>query len=281
MENKSKQMYSREGIGTHWWFELLGESGFPAATKRRIDTVMDDFHRDYTRFTDTSYVGRLNGSKTLRGFPGELYDMMVFAKDMYRVSDGVFDISVGGALHALGYGDRSHAAPVAKNFWHEAKLNRDEITIPRESAIDLGGLGKGWLIDKLVGVMRDCGHDQFIVNGGGDMYVQSDRPIDIALQHPIRHDEAIGSVPITRGALAVSSTRMRTWQHDGATHHHIIDPTTGQSTTSDIISTYVRADTALIADVMATILLIKPELNHQLSSTFHIQTILLRKDKLS
>ena len=100
MENKSKQMYSREGIGTHWWFELLGEPGFPAATKRRIDTVMDDFHRDYTRFTDTSYVGRLNNLKTLRGFPGELYDMMVFAKDMYRVSDGCLTSRSAGATRA-------------------------------------------------------------------------------------------------------------------------------------------------------------------------------------
>ncbi|MBK6599363.1 MAG: FAD:protein FMN transferase [Proteobacteria bacterium] len=73
---------------------------------------------------------------------------------------------------------------------------------------------------------------------------------------------------------------MRTWEHDGATHHHIIDPATSESSTSDVISTYVLARTALIADVMATILLIRPELDHELSKKFHLQTILLRKDQI-
>ena len=272
-------IYSREGIGTHWWFEVLGSNAFAKSTQTTIDRVMDEFNRDYTRFTDTSYVGRLNTKKTLTNFPVELYDMLVVARDMYRASDGVFDISVGGVLHGLGYGDRKHRGKVVPNFWDEVKLTRDKIVIPSESVIDLGGLGKGWLIDKLVAAMQERGHKQFIVNGGGDMYVCSDTPIEIALQHPTKHDESIGIIPITHGALAVSSSVMRTWQHDGQTHHHIIDPATSQSSQSSIISTYVRADTALIADIMATILLIKPELDACLSKKFHLQTILLQSDQ--
>ncbi len=280
MSRMMKYIYQREGIGTQWWFELLSGEAFPVATMRRIDHTMDDFNRDYTRFTDTSFVGRLNCDKVVREFPAELYDMFVFARDMYVVSDGAFDISVGGALHALGYGDTAHAASVTHNFWDEVKLTREEITIPDGAVIDLGGLGKGWLIDKLVEIMRGCGHEQFIVNGGGDMYVQSNAPVEIALQHPTHHDEKIGQTPITRGALAVSSTVMRTWQQDGKTHHHIIDPATGQSSASDIISTYVRADTALVADTLATILLLRPELNTKLSKMFDLKTILLSKDQL-
>ncbi len=128
--------------------------------------------------------------------------------------------------------------------------------------------------------MQECGHKQFIVNGGGDMYVCSDTPIEIALQHPIRHDQKIGQTPMTHGALAVSSSVMRTWQQGGQTHHHIIDPRTSQSSQSAIISTYVLADTALVADIMATTLLIKSELDDRLSKKFHLQTILLRADQL-
>ncbi|MFZ1458778.1 MAG: FAD:protein FMN transferase [Candidatus Saccharimonadales bacterium] len=273
-------IYTREGIGTHWWFELPGARTFPVATKRRIDAAMDEFNRDYTRFTDTSFVGRLNVDKVLEDVPSELYDMLIFARDMYAVSHGAFDISVGGVLHRLGYGDRQRSGEVVDNFWQRSEITRDKIVIPSESVIDLGGLGKGWLIDKFVTIMQDCGHSQFIVNGGGDMYVHSDTPIDIALQHPTRHDEQIGQTPISHGALAVSSSVMRTWEHDGATHHHIIDPATSESSTSDVISTYVLARTALIADVMATILLIRPELDHELSKKFHLQTILLRKDQI-
>ncbi|MFZ1812175.1 MAG: FAD:protein FMN transferase [Candidatus Saccharimonadales bacterium] len=276
-----ESIYSRDGIGTKWWFELLGGTTFPVATKRAINEAMDMFNRDYTRFTDTSFVGQLNLNKIITNFPPELYDMLVFAQDMYRASDGIFDISVGGALHAKGYGDRKHAGRVHQKFWDETKITREKITIPRESVIDLGGLGKGWLIDRLVEVMRACGHEQFIVNGGGDMYVHSDAPIEIALQHPTKHDQKIGQTLITHGALAVSSTVMRRWQHEGREHHHIIDPRTSESSQSDVISTYVRADTALIADVMATILIVNPTLDARLSKKFDLQTILVRANQLA
>ncbi len=131
-------IYEREGIGTHWWLELLDSKVFPKSTQATIDRVMDEFNRDYTRFTDTSYVGRLNTHKSITDFPVELYDMLVVARDMYGVSDGVFDISVGGVLHGLGYGDRKHRGEVVPNFWNEVKLSRDKIVIPGESVIDLG-----------------------------------------------------------------------------------------------------------------------------------------------
>lgn len=268
--------FETEGIGTHWWFELLDTMTFPPSLIRQITATIEEFNADYTRFRDDSYVGRLNVDKKLSNPPAELIDMMDFAKKMYAVSGGAFNISIGGALHAVGYGSRERAGTIHEKFWDETKYNRDEIIIPGDATIDLGGLGKGWLIDKLAEVFRAAGFEQFIINGGGDIYVSSDEPIELGLEHPHGHTKMIGMTRMTRGALGVSSNVKRIWEYEGKTHHHIIDPVTGTSASSDVVSTYVRADTALIADTMATILLLRPQLDGSLSKKFDLKTILFR-----
>ena len=199
---------------------------------------------------------------------------------MYTDSDGTFDIAVGATLHSYGYGNRKHGNAPVQNTWDKIHYDKTSVTIPAGLILDFGGFGKGWLIDLLVDCLRSHGVDQFIINGGGDLYVQSDEPIEFALEHPQNPALKIGQTRITRGALAASSTYKRSWQHDGTSYHHIIDPATNQPSKTDIAASFVRADTALIADTMATILLMRPNLNDKLTKKYGLKTILVTKSQL-
>ncbi len=273
-------MIEFEALGTHWCVELLGGET-DRSLKSTVLRYATNFGRNYTRFSDTSLLGQLNLRKRLVDPPSELLAMLSYARDMWQASEGVFNISVGGTLQKLGYGKAGGRGTLAHSFWDDVKLTPRTITIPGEITLDFGGFGKGWLIDALGALLEQNSASHYIVNGGGDLLVSAPAPLEFALEHPYDSSRAIGTTRIQRGALAVSSAAKRHWVKDGQRHHHIIDPRTGQSSQSGVVSTYVRADTALIADTCATILLIAPELDTSLTSQFHLNTILLNSSNIN
>ena len=88
------------------------------------------------------------------------------------------------------------------------------------------------------------------------------------------------SKQVQRGGLAVSSTIKRQWQKNGATHHHIIDPSLGASSQSGVASVYAKAPTVLIADTLATVLIVNPSLKQKLERYFSAQVIIVYFDQL-
>lgn len=275
----TKHILELDALGTHWWIEPLDDD-IPLALQTTITDFIRQFERTYTRFSDDSLLGQLNARKRLAHPPQEMFDMLSFARNVQRQTGNVFNISVGGELVRRGYGKTGQGA-ISHNIWDEVKLSPDEINIPSEISLDFGGFGKGWLIDQVGELLQTNGVEHFVINGGGDILVYAAEPIELALEHPLDPAKAIGSTRITRGALAVSSSVKRSWQKDGVRQHHIIDPRTGAPSTSDILSTYIRADAALIADVCATILLIAPDLEPKLTDIYGLKTILMRQDQLS
>ena len=260
-------MFEFDGIGTHWWLECL-EAEFDEAAKKTILAEVERFDRAYSRFKDDSLIGQLNRTGVLLHPPRELLEMFAWSHELYDVSDGAFDVSVGGVLHAQGYGSRAQAAPIAEDFWQHITYNEREIRLPPGATIDNGGYGKGWLIDNLVKLLRQCGYQSFIVNGGGDMYVNASEPVEITLEHPHDSTKSIGATRLQNQALAVSGIAKRTWQNEGKTHHHIVDPHTSDSLENNVAGVYVQAKTATIADSLATILMIRPDLQAALSKKY-------------
>lgn len=278
LSNNEQRMFELDALGTHWWIELLGQTITPEL-ERMVRSEILTFQETYTRFSDASLLGQLNAQKALRYPSEEMLNMLEFARGLQDETGGVFNISVGGELVRRGYGQKGQGK-ILPSFWNEVKLTPEEIRIPGEVSLDFGGFGKGWLIDKLGGLLEKHGAAHYVVNGGGDILVSSTKSLEFGLEHPFESGTFIGSTKITRGALAVSSSVKRAWKKDGQAQHHIIDPRSSEPSDSDVVSTYVRAETALVADACATILLIAPDLDAQLTKTHHLKTILLLRNQL-
>lgn len=262
-----------DAIGTHWWCELLDTTEVPNDLPEAVDAYVRTFDQDYSRFIETSLISKLNRGEILHNPPRELYDMLVYARQLFEQSEGAFNVTVGGVLHAKGYGSRSHAARIWYEPWSHITLTPKKITLPHGMTIDLGGFGKGWLIDKLGELFQAHGHTHFVINGGGDMLIRSKIPLTIKLENPHSPTEAIGEVSIARGALAASSNAKRTWKFEGKTHHHIIDPL---SANPEALGTFVTADTALTADSLATILLLRPHLKDSFETEYHASALVIK-----
>lgn len=271
-----------EGLGTRWIIELVDQRGhFPAELSKQIKDKVALFDDTYSRFKSDSLVGQLNAHGSLLHPPVELLEMFAFAHKMHKATHGAFDISVGATLQSAGYGQTIQTVHEVPSFWTETTYDSQRIVLPANAAIDFGGFGKGWLLDQLAVLLENAGHDHYLINGGGDIVVSAVSPLTLGLEHPYETGSVIGTTRLQRGALAVSSTVKRRWIHDGTTHHHIIDPATHRSSSNGVVSTYVRGETALIADTLATVLLLRPRLEPQLSKAFGVKTIILRADQLS
>ena len=243
-------------LGTLWWFDLFDT---PQAKEREITECIVDrlrvFERQYSRFLDTSLIGKLNRTGTLANPPDEFISLLQFGQRLYEETGGIFNFLSAHTQVARGYGSASTVradadAAVLANPTTDLVCTDTQITL-RRGAVDLGGFGKGWLIDELADMLRtsfDVKH--FLINGGGDIYASTlpdGSPVDIFIEHPSKKKCFIAKVPLAHQGFAGSGTHKRRWRHNGIQQHHIIAQHTGA------MHAHIIAQSALHADAFATV----------------------------
>lgn len=237
----------------------------------------------YSRFIEKSLLSQLNKNKKLSKPPEQMVAMLLYAREISLVTNGIFNITVGGVLDSIGYGNGTQANDCMQSdvFWEQVVINKDTISIPASTAIDFGGFGKGWLIDDIANMLTKQGVGQYVINGGGDIFVSSKDSQHVALEHPYNAKESIGETALQNQALAVSSQYKRTWKNKGRTHSHIIDPRTKHSVQNTVAAVYVRAATARVADVVASTILIDPKQKAALEKHYNCQIRIVYDQQLT
>lgn len=279
MKQSRRNAFELDALGTHWWFEFLEEHPGINSLKQMIDREVKRFEGKYSRFRADSVVGQLNDTGEYEYPSKELIAMIDFAQQQYIHSKGLFDISVGGALERLGYGRENNQAEPVQDVT-SIRVSSEKIVLPLGMRIDFGGFGKGWLIDELGRLIHRFGIKSFIINGGGDILCHNETAIEFALEHPLDDTKMIGTTMIKNGALAVSSPFKRSWKIDETEYHHIINPATKQSNQGVIAGVYVKAKTARIADVIATVASLDSKIGKQLATNYNAQIISINKNQL-
>ncbi len=129
--------------------------------------------------------------------------------------------------------------------------------------IDLGGIGKGYAVDKAVEVLKGRGITSALVNLGGNIYALGHPPgavgWKIGVQHPRERDILLGYLELENVGVATSGDYERFFTVDGQRYSHIIDPRTGRPV-QEVISVTVTADNATEADALSTgVFILGPE----------------------
>ena len=122
--------------------------------------------------------------------------------------------------------------------------------------LDLGGIGKGYAVDRAVELLAPFG--PCLVNAGGDLAVSG---IPAAGAWSVALETPTGSLNLglTEGALATSGRDRRRWVAGGEEQHHLIDPATGRPAVSDLVRVSAVAPTAVEAEVAAKTLFLVGE----------------------
>jgi len=173
-------------------------------------------------------------------------------------TSGLFNIGLENQLRAIGYGKPTQTIELVPDINKLIKITASDIQLIGQSNIDLGGLGKGYLIELIAKYLRSQGYHNFLINGGGDILVRGDYPQTITLENPFELGISLGQVVLDNQALACSSTAKRSWNHPSYGQvSHIINPKSNHNKKqSHQAASFVIGSSILIADMVATILCI-------------------------
>lgn len=232
--------------------ELFGPESAPLQAARAWISRM---HDRLTRFSPDSELSRFNSSAgAWVAVSPELEALLVVAMEAHEESGGLVHAGILPALLAAGYTRDLAAGPTARTaervlappLPEMLALRPGEARLVAGSAIDLGGLAKGWLADRAVerigpNALANLAGDLRAAGVGPGAWDQSEGP-----GWPVGFGGT--TVLLRDGGAATSGTTGRQW---GAGLHHLIDPRTGSPAMSDLIEVSVLASTATKAEVLA------------------------------
>jgi FAD:protein FMN transferase len=247
-----------------------GAEGARAAVDRCIREIRAAEGRT-TAHVDTSDISRINASAGMRpaAVAPETFSLIERSIEASRLTEGGFDPVLGGLKELWGFGpdggsrqavprDAEIRRRLRASGIRQLELGKGTIFLrDREAAIDLGGLGEGYLIDLAVRSLRRDGVRSGIVEATGDLAAFGRHPQRpywrIGVKNP-RNPEGrlIGVIRLGEEAVATSGDYERYFIEAGRRYCHILSPRTGYPPAGGCISATVVAPTALEADAYAT-----------------------------
>jgi thiamine biosynthesis lipoprotein len=240
----------------------------------RIQALFTRLHRTLTRFDPSSELSALNAGAERMAVSPTLWRAVAAALWAARASDGLVDPTILPALEHAGYAssrdgstpaslaDALRDAPARRpagaspsRTWEAIGFDASDRTIrlPAHVRIDLGGTAKGLAAGLAAEVL--AGHGSYAVDVGGDIRIGGRRR-EVRIEHPLR-DGVAHSFTISDGAVATSGLRTRIWRTAGGVAHHLIDPARGTPAWTGVIQATALAPTALEAETLAKIALLR------------------------
>jgi thiamine biosynthesis lipoprotein len=233
---------------------------------KRLDQEMSNFLPD----SDVSKINDAAGAKPVQ-VSDETFAVIARAVDVSRRSNGVFDITIEAFRGVWKFDqDRDGSLPdpadvkqrLALVNWKDIALNprQHSVLLRRKGmAITLGGIAKGYAVDKCVAILRARGFTDFMMQAGGDMYIAGKKgtePWVVGIRDPRGPTNTMFAVaPIEDHSFSTSGDYERGFVKDGVRYHHIIDTRTGQPAHASR-SVTVRAKDAFTADAWSKVMFI-------------------------
>lgn len=239
---------------------------------KRIEILM-------SRFLGSSDVTRINrsaGVEWVKVSP-ETAEVIKKAKEISELSEGGFDITVGPLTELWRKAREKKIPPPAEevkekldlvNFKNiEMDQERRVFLKKRDMAIDLGGIAKGYGVDRAFDVLRSLGYKKLIVNAGGDLRaggLKDNQPWSIGIQNPRESEKMLTRISVSNMAVATSGDYERFFIYEGKRYHHIFNPKNGFPTEGCQSVTIVAKD-CITADALATaVFVLGPEKGYSL-----------------
>jgi thiamine biosynthesis lipoprotein len=232
-------------MGTRITVELWSDDR--AKAESAIDALLaemrhiDDSMSTYKPSSEVSQVNAKAAQGPMR-ISKELFDLLTTAKEYSVLTDGAFDITYASVGYLYDF--RKHVHPdeaqidralPAINYRH-VLLDPKHQTVQfsqKGVRIDLGGIAKGYSVDRGIDVLKSFGFTRMYVSAGGDSRIVGDRfgkPWMVGIRDPSKGEgEVITRIPLVDAAISTSGDYERFFEENGVRYHHIIDPHTGHS----------------------------------------------------
>lgn len=236
-------------------------------------TVVDDairlmrsYERLLSKTVEDSDIWNLNHAdgKPVTVDP-ETAALLTLAKEIGEASGGAFDVTVASASALWDFTAEQPRVPDAKKLleatsrvdYHNIRIDGNTVTLQNGAEIDLGGIAKGYIADRVAAYLIECGVQHACINMGGNVVVFGGKPDGQPYAIGIRDPNGTAAqseevVTLSDGVLVTSGNYERFFLLDGVRYHHILDPKTGMPVQNGLASVTIFADNSALADALST-----------------------------
>ncbi len=253
--------------------EVLMEVDERPLAERILRVVSDEawrIEKKFSRYRDDNIVYRLHHAGGERfEVDDETARLIDFSVELYRLSDGLFDITSGVLREAWRF-DGSDRLPSAEQVesllarvgWDKVAWRKPYITLPAGMEIDFGGIGKEYAVDRCIQKVRALTGDSVLVNFGGDLAVSAPRkrqPCWSVGRLITGAEQNVSLFRLYKGAIATSGDAHRYLLRNGVRYSHVLNPKTGWPVENPPHTVSVAAPSCVQAGMMSTLALLHGE----------------------
>lgn len=225
-----------------------------------------EYEKVLSKTVEGSDVWRIN---TAGGTPVEVCEhtanILSLASDISERSGGSFDVTVAPAAALWDFKADVPALPDSEALaqaaalvdYSKVSLEENTVLLPADMSVDLGGIAKGYIADRVQDYLLENGVESALLNLGGNTVALGSKPGGenwrIGIQDPqSENGEYIAVVSVTDKAVVTSGSYQRYFDIDGERYHHILDTKTGYPVNNGVASVTIVADKSALADALST-----------------------------
>ena len=284
---EDKERLSLEGLtmGTSYKIQLLEVPGEedPGVLADKVQTILSRLDREiFSTYAPNSELSRLNNHAVGTPFAvsREMLDVLMLARTVFSSTSGAFDPTVGPLVSLWGFGPKMSLTelnlPCSSDV--EEALSRvgfehllideasSEVVKTRDVMIDLSAIAKGYAVDQIGRLLDEQGSDSYFIEIGGELKIKGVKADGSnwvpAIEAPSDRAFEVYEIFSNLGqsiAVAGSGDYRNYFEVDGVRYSHEIDPRTGRPVRHHLAAAYVIADSAALADALATAYMVMGE----------------------
>jgi thiamine biosynthesis lipoprotein len=281
-------------MGTRVAVELWSED--PALAARAMDAVIAEMRRTdelMSTYKPGSQLSQVNahGHERPVVVDADIIAVVERGLEMSRMSGGAFDITYASVGYLYDY--RAHQRPTAAEIasalpgvdYRQVVVDRAARSIHFRKPgmrIDLGGIAKGYAVDRSIDTLRAMGIQHAMVNAGGDTRLLGDRrgkPWIVGIRDPRNEGTMVTRLPLENEAISTSGDYERYFEEDGVRYHHILVPGTGDVARAVRSATVIGPDATLTDALSTTVFVLGVERGMALVSRLPgVEAVVVDKD---
>ena len=268
-------------MGTRVAVELWSEDA--ALAERAMDAVIAEMRRTdelMSTYKPESQLSQVNAHAHERPVEVDADIITVVSRglEMSRLSGGAFDITYASVGYLYDY--RAHQRPTEAEIAAALPgVDYRQVVVDQEARsirfmkpgmrIDLGGIAKGFAVDRSIEALRNLGIEHAMVNAGGDTRLLGDRrgkPWIVGVRDPRNEGKMVTRLPLENEAISTSGDYERYFEEDGVRYHHILVPGTGDVARAVRSATIIGPDATLTDGLSTTVFVLGVERGMELVS---------------
>lgn len=281
--------------GTGFYFDTvvtLTLYGAPDGLLEELWQACARYEQLFSRTISGSDVDRINQSEgETVTVDAETWDLLRSAREISAATGGAFSVTIAplseqwqftGDEHALPDENRLQAALALVDDGRLMLGQENTVTLPPGMQIDLGGIAKGYIADRLAEMIRGKVSGA-VMNFGGNVYVLGTKAdgsaFRVGIADPSSPSDTAAVISVQDASVVTSGTYQRCFVLDGQLYHHILDPDTGMPADTGLSSVTIVAENSMTADALATACVVLGEEKAEaLLNDWQLQGLWIRTD---